>query len=261
MRIVETKINPKCLSRAKSFEISENHIFIFTGSRIIILDDEFNCIDEITGLNYVNKGYLSPDKTKLLLVSTINKFYILSLSDFNLESHTIRGKNLSGNLEGNGCWSFDGNAVYIPAQSKYGKRSIFRKYCIDNFEFEDVLPNNFYIQFVKAIQPSNKYLLVCLEANNILDSSWNLIWYDGHSFEKHIVQGFDDAIYNIEIDETHEIIHLFGAEKNICCDYYGNILDSSKIELSEHHLNLETLFDNASLKNDDKETTKFLVLL
>ena len=102
------------LNYVESTKVSTKYVFGFTGSRVKIFNKEMQLIKEIPRLDHVYTGSISPDEKKLLLVSTGNRFYILSLETFELKKYTVCGRE-DYNLEGRGCWSFDGKEILLCA--------------------------------------------------------------------------------------------------------------------------------------------------
>ena len=64
-----SKIKASFLSKAQGIILGKKYVVFLTGRRAIITDKQLNVITEIGGLFYVYKGELSPDETKLLLIS------------------------------------------------------------------------------------------------------------------------------------------------------------------------------------------------
>lgn len=250
MRI--SKVSNQYVRDAKSFSVSSKYIFLYTGKKVIILDKQFNYITEISGLEYVYDGYLSPDESKLLMVSTVNKFYIVSLDIFLATKYIVKNK-YNGNLEGHGCWSMIGNAVYIPIQNEKSMKSSLRKYYInDNSEYEDFLIEKFWIIHISWVSVKRKYLIIGEDRST---HCWHLIWYDENKkgFEDYIIQGFEDAIINIDVNEKEGILSILGAESNAQCDFMGEKCSTIDIPLEKQCLDFTDAFKIASLNDVEIE--------
>ena len=101
------RIKCKPLERAKNLCVSRSYIVGCTGKKAAIMDKQLNLIHTIEGLDYVYSAEVSPDETKLLLISTLNKFYIVDLL-------TIWKDKAAGRLTGN---PFGSLCIAIPAIS------------------------------------------------------------------------------------------------------------------------------------------------
>jgi len=109
------RIKCKPLERAQNLCVSKSYIVGCTGRKAAIMDKHLNLIHTVEGLEYVYSAEVSPDETKLLLISTGNRFYIVDLRTFEKTRITVKSP-YNQNLEGRGCWSFDGRSVWIPVQ-------------------------------------------------------------------------------------------------------------------------------------------------
>ena len=70
------RIKCKPLERAKNLCTSQSFIIGCTGQKAAIMDKQLNLIHTVEGLEYVYSADVSPDETKLLLISNGNKFYV-----------------------------------------------------------------------------------------------------------------------------------------------------------------------------------------
>lgn len=212
------RVTNKNINYAKRFCVSKKFICLFTGNRVVILDRKLNYIHEVKNLKYAYTGYVSPDESKLLIVSIRNGFYVLSLTDYTLRKCTVGG-SYKGNLEGRGCWNMEGGAVYIPVQNRESMKSTLRKYYVDkDFEFEDLLIEKYWIVHVSLCNSLKKYLIVGMDRRT---GDQCLIWYDENDFKEYKIESFDDAIIHVEVNEHDETISIFGAWENVRCDFTG----------------------------------------
>ena len=124
------RIKCKPLERAKDLFVSRSYIIGCTGQKAAIMDRQLNLIHTVEGLEYVYSAEVSPDETKLLLISNGNKFYVVDMHTFEKTRITVKAP-YNYNLEGRGCWSFDGKSVWIVVQRSTGYiNSTLRRYCV-----------------------------------------------------------------------------------------------------------------------------------
>ncbi len=148
------------LRYAKGFCFSENYSIFCTGARTFICDRQLNILYTVEKLSYVYHAYISPDEETLLLVSNSNIFYLVGLKDFSLKKYTIRDK-YNDNLEGRGCWSFDGNSLLFDVNNRKTNNSALRRYdpsC--DMSYEDMLAEKYRLVSITPIKELNKYLLI-----------------------------------------------------------------------------------------------------
>jgi len=181
MKLEQVKCKP--LGRAKDIHISKSYIIGCTGQKAIIMDKQLNLIHTVEGLEYVYSTEVSPDETKLLLISTGNKFYIVDLHTFEKTRITVKSP-YNHNLEGMGCWSFDGNSVLIPVQRGTGFiNSTLRCYCVHDFsKYEDYLADKYYLNGISKVPGNNTYFLTGY--NRKENNRTYLIYFDGTAFRE-----------------------------------------------------------------------------
>ncbi|MBE7065739.1 MAG: hypothetical protein E7384_08020 [Ruminococcaceae bacterium] len=209
------RVQCKHIKGAKTFLVSQRNIFFLTGKRLIVLDKSLNLVTEVAGFDYAYDAYLSPDESKLLIVPSGNKFYIVTLDDYKVSKVLVKD-GYNDNLDGRGCWSFDGKSVYIPAVSPKTILSDMRKYSVTEIDkYESLLCGKYWITQIRAIPELKKYLLTGYDRNTLLDY---FIWYDEKKFVSYEIKGFDDHILNIDVDTEHSVISLFSFDK---CETYS----------------------------------------
>ena len=181
MRLERIKCKP--LERAKNLCVSQSYIVGCTGQKAAIMDKQLNLIHTVEGLEYVYSAEVSPDETKLLLISNGNKFYIVDLHTFEKARITVKPP-YSYNLEGRGCWSFDGKSVWVVVQRSTGYiNSTLRRYCVDDFDkYEDYLANKYYINGISRIDTNNTYFLT--GHNRQENNRTYFIYFDGTAFRE-----------------------------------------------------------------------------
>lgn len=220
MKLKEIKI--KGFNNAKNVTVSNKYIITCTGRRALIYDSNLLLVREIKGLDYCYKAEVSPDEKYLLLISNGNRFWIVSLEDFSIKSYTIRG-SYNGNLEGKGCWSFDGKKIYFcVTESKQSFLSALRSYSIENMkEKKDYLPDKYLLNSIKSVQCVGKYLL---SGYNRDEDKYYIIWFDGAEFEEIQLDGFEYTIFDVSYDEQRECCIVYGSGYSFVCDSKGKIL-------------------------------------
>lgn len=97
------RIKCKPLERAKNLCVFQSCIIGCTGPKAVIVDKRLNHVHTVDELDYVYSAELSPDETKLLLIFTGNKFYIVDMRTFDKVRVTVKAPYIY-NLEGRGCW-------------------------------------------------------------------------------------------------------------------------------------------------------------
>lgn len=177
------KIKCKPLERAKDIHISESYIVGCTGQKAAILDKQLNLLHTVEGLEYVYSAEVSPDETKLLLISNGNKFYIVDMQTFEKSRVTVRAP-YNYNLEGKGCWSFDGKSVWISVQRQTCYiNSTLRRYPLEDFsKYEDYLADQYVLNNILRLDHYGTYLLT---GYNRKENHKNyLIYFDGTTFRE-----------------------------------------------------------------------------
>ena len=177
------RIKCKPLERAKNLYISQSYIIGCTGQKTAIMDKQLNLIHTVEGLEYVYSAEVSPDETKLLLISNGNKFYIVDLHTFEKTRITVKSP-YNHNLEGLGCWSFDGSSVWIPVKRSTSYiNSTLRCYCAQDFnKYEDYLADKYYLNGISRIADTGTYFLIGY--NRQENNRTYFIYFDGTAFHE-----------------------------------------------------------------------------
>ena len=181
MRLERIKCKP--LERAKNLCVSQSYIVGCTGQKAAIMDKQLNLIHTVEGLEYVYSADMSPDETKLLLISNGNKFYVVDMHTFEKTRITVKPP-YNYNLEGRGCWSFDGKSVWIVVQRSTGYiNSTLRRYCVNDFnKYEDNLADKYYLNGISRIDSNNTYFLTGY--NRQENNRTYFIYFDGTAFRE-----------------------------------------------------------------------------
>lgn len=216
----------KELRRSKNLTLTLRYIILYKGTSVVIYDHEFVCQKKILNLKYVYNGYVSPDETKLLLVSNTNTYYLISLEDFSmLSAHSIKSP-YNENLEGKACWNSN-DSFLLPIQNSVSMLSTLRKFNCDSFNsFEDFLAELFWINYVTFVVEKNSYLIIGLDRN---EDTWNVIWMDTcGNYTSYRIDYFDEAILDVNVCYDEEEIILTGESKVYSCDFHGVPADMLK---------------------------------
>lgn len=227
------------LRYAKEFCFSEKYSVFCTGRSAFICDKALKLLGKIENLSYVYHAFVSPDEKTLLLVSTSNIFYLVDLNDFSVKKHTVRGK-YNNNLEGMGCWSLNGKSLYFCVCNGKTLNSALRCYDLgDNMSYKDLLEEKYWLVCIKPVKEINKYLLIGLDRNkSMLDriDRWNLIWFDGVSFEEYPIWDVDvsdDCVSSAEYEAATNTVIIYGHTKTFRCDLYGKIVEDLSLSKPE----------------------------
>ena len=148
----------KKLRYAKNISVSKNYIALYTGKSVLLYDKQLNLVSEFSKLYYVYNGYFSDDEKYLLLVSSSNLIYIVSLLDLSIKRYRIPSP-YTHNLEGRACWTFDRNNIILPVQNS-GKSlvsTIRRIDSISNMGYTDFLEQKYWISKLKRVDSIKQY--------------------------------------------------------------------------------------------------------
>ena len=216
----------KELRHSKNLTLTSRYIILYRGASVVIYDYKFVCQKKILNLKYVYNGYVSPDETKLLLVSNTNRYYLISLENFSmLSTHSIKSP-YNENLEGIACWSSN-DSFLLPVQNSISMLSTLRKFnCDSSNSFEDFLAESFWIIYVTFVAQKNSYLIIGLDRRKNI---WNLIWMDMYgNYTIYRIDDFDEAILHVNVCFDAEEIILTGESKFYSCDFHGVPSDMMK---------------------------------
>lgn len=255
----------KCdfLKYAKGFCFSENYSILCSGQRAFICDNDLNLLHTADKLSYVYSAYVSPDEKSLLLVSNENKFYLVDLNDFSVKKHIVRGK-YNGDLEGQGCWSFDGKSLYFNVYNRKTSNSALRCYSlINDMSYEDILVEKYWLVSIKPVKELNKYLLIGLDREKAKLSKtdcWNMIWFDGTCFEEYPIENrdvHDDVIQYAEYEAVTNSVILYGLLKTFRCDLQGRVIENvSPISMGKVTASFSDVLSGLKFENEELDVIK-----
>ena len=204
---------------SKNLTITSKYIILYRGASVSIYDHNFIFQMRIPNLKYVYYGYVSPDETKLLLVSNAKRYYIFSLENFSLLCARSIRSPYNDNLEGVACWCSN-DSFLLPAQNSVSLLSTIKKFnCTASDSCKDYLVELFWIRHISFVEKKNKCLIIGL---NRRDHNWNVIWMDmDGKYEVYRIANFNEALFNVDIWCDTERIVLTGETTIYSCDFYG----------------------------------------
>lgn len=140
--------------------VSPSYIVGCTGKKAVILDRQYNLLQTVEGLDYVYRAHLSPDEKQLLLISNSNKFYVTDMASGTTRKVLVRAP-FNYNLEGEGCWSHDGQYIYIPVVRAKGLNSTLRRYRVDDLVLDaEFLKDEYGITNLIPLGKANSYFMI-----------------------------------------------------------------------------------------------------
>ena len=186
------RIKCKPLDRAKDLCVSQSYIIGCTGQKAAILDKQRNLLHTVEGLEYVYSAEVSPDETKLLLISNGNKFYLVDLHTFEKTRITVNAP-YNYNLEGRGCWSFDGRSLWIPVQRSTGAmNSTLRCYCVDDLsQYSDYLADKYCITGILRLETMRSFFMTGYHRQ---ENRHYFIYFDGSAFREYPLETTVDIV-------------------------------------------------------------------
>ena len=218
------------LNHVSDFLVAENNIFCFTGRRLIILDKMGNLLDEKATPSHTYRGVLSPDGSKLLMVSIMNKFAILDLKNMEMVEKTI--KDFPDNLEGVGAWSMAGDALFFPVReiSSCVQPHILRRYNAENLnEYSDLLVKQYKIGCILFEPEQKKHLIIAQDDNY----DYCFIWYDEKEFTVYPIArySYQETLITAKLFPDKKVVSFLSFEGGgALFTYEGKRLDEKERE-------------------------------
>lgn len=197
----------KALSRIKDIALSDSYVIGCSGKRAVILDHRLELLDTVEQLDYVYSARMSPDEQKLLLISTGNRFYLRDIAARQTTPVTVKAP-YNHNLEGRGCWSFDGTALYIPVTHSQTLHSALRRYAADApNQYEDFLAGEYQLIDIQRLDRRQIYVLI---GKRMSDRNVCFIYYDGSTFTAYpLADTGTTVVFSSYPDESTGNITLF----------------------------------------------------
>lgn len=206
MRLERIKCSP--FVHAKDFILTPSYIIGCTGRKAVVLDREFNHLSTIDGLEYVYRADLFEDEKKLLLISNDNKFYVANLDTLECKRVSVRAP-YNYNLEGDGCWSHDGENIFICIRNSKTINSAFRCYNVNDFnKYEDFLVEEYSFAEIRRLSNKKGYLLIGYGRREEHDLYF--IYYDGNDFKRFPVESSEHmTVFNCYVDDITGNVSLY----------------------------------------------------
>ena len=248
------RIECKLLERAKNITVSESYVIGCTGQKAVILDKQLNHVYTVDKLDYVYNAQMSPDESKLLLISNGNKFYVVDMKSFEVRRQTVRAP-YNENLEGIGCWSIDGKSILIPI-NKYseGVNSTLRRYAVDEFrEFKDYLSDKYCINWISSIKIINTYFMIGY--NRKENNRQYFIYFDEEKFrEIPLEKSLQLIMPNAHIDMIKEQITVTSIDGCFRFTLEGEIIEKiSHPKPKDKKVSFSDVFMHSFAENREKQ--------
>lgn len=215
------------LKNAKKVVISKNYIIILTGKAIIVLDKERNYVKTVDGLKYAYEGLLSPDETKLLIISNEPEFYIFSLDALEITDRCILKGNVS-TIEGRGCWSPNGKDIFLILMDKKTDSFFLRIYSTENLNnFMDTYSMGHMLCFYNILSlPSENAIYILAqsryhELTHLNPASLVLLCLKGDQVIQYEISNQNEIPFSIEYNEMSKRFVIYTLRQAFTCDLHG----------------------------------------
>lgn len=215
------------LKNAKRIIRSDRNFLVLTGRAVIILDHELNHIKTIEGLKYAYNGHISPDGTKLFVISNQPEFYMISLETLEMV-YRCHLKGQVTTMEGQGCWSLDGKYVMLPVMDKQTYTWALRIYdaTVPERYVDDTAPSaDFWFYTVLPISKEGAvYLLVRTRDGERSEQKINhlcLLRYDSAWSGRYDIPHQDGTPFSMEYREDANRLVIYTFENTFTCDTHG----------------------------------------
>lgn len=201
------RIKCKPFIHAWDLIVSDSYLIGCTGKRVAVLDREYQLLHTIEGLDYVYSADVSPDEKKLLLISNDNKFYITDFESGEKIRVTVKSP-YNYNLEGRGCWSFDGKSIFILVMNNKTLHSALRCYCADDLtQYRDSLTEEYVLSEIHRLNVEKKYLLI---GSSVVDKKQYFLYYDGCTYTRYPLENSESmVIFRSDVDENTGKVTLY----------------------------------------------------
>lgn len=225
------------LKNCKRLITTEKYFIVLTGRSVLVLTKTFELIKKIDGFKYVYNGKVSPDGTKLLLISNGAEFYMLSLETLDLlwKNRVKEGKYC--NLEGKGIWTLDGNAFLLIVFDQKNIKYRIRYYnASDSMKYHDenALSEAHRIHEIISIPSLNAYVLL---VQDLLDMQFNLasrplkiIYYKEKLCKEYILSSQRGLPLGMDYQEHMNKLVIYTHDNTFSCDLTGDNIQEITIE-------------------------------
>ena len=243
------------LRYAKSWCFSENYAVFCTGRTALVCDKHLSLLHTITGLASTYRAIVSPDEKTLLLISISNCFYLFDFETQTLKKQVIRGR-YSSNLEGRGCWSFDGRELLFPVYGRRTRYSALRRYDARDLSVHtDLMEDVYYFTGILPIKNWGRYVLLGEnreKADQDREDDCCLLFFDGTTFEECPIPEMheDTSLNSLDYDPVTDTVVVYGFETTM---RYGRDGKAAVVHLPEQIVRTASLSDAfADLEDADK---------
>lgn len=120
------------LKNAKQFITTKSYLIALTGTNVLVLTHKMELVKKIEGFRNAYDGFLSPDETRLLILSTKMMFWMLSLESLEILWKSKLKEPRLVFAEGVGAWSIDGTRFYLIVQNIEKMKHWIRCYQADD---------------------------------------------------------------------------------------------------------------------------------
>ena len=216
--------------------VANQYFILLTGRSVLILTKEMELVKQIDGFQYVYDGKLSPDGTKLLLISNGANFYMLSLECLELlwKARLKEGKYC--NLEGKGVWTLDGTRllfiIFDQKTTQYKIRSYNALDPNDSYD-ETSLSETHRIHEILAIPSLNSYVLLVQdrwdEQFNFPSRPLKLFVYQAGTCQEFVLNSQTGIPLGMNYQENLDKLIIYTDEGAFSCSLKGE--DVRKISL------------------------------
>lgn len=195
------RVKCKALLYAKEIFVSKSYIITCTGKKANILDKKFHLLQTIEGLDYVYSAEMSPDEKELLLISNGNKFYVVNIETGCKRKMVVKAP-YNDNIEGHGCWSFDGKYIYIVVMNSKNLLSTIRRYNAANLEiYEDFLVEKYVLHKISKTHEYGTYLILGYSRDNEMSY---LFFFNGDNCIEYLLENTKNyPIHGIDLNEKY----------------------------------------------------------
>ena len=224
------------LKNCKKLICANQYVIVLTGRSVLILSREMELLKQIDGFQYLYDGQLSPDGTKLLLISTGANFYMLSMDTLELlwKARVKEGKYC--NLEGKGVWTLDGSRFFFIVLDQKTFQYKIRSYnALDPNDFYDEtsLSETHRIHEILAIHSLNSYVLLGQdrfdEQFNLPSRPLKLFIYQAGICQEFVLNSQTGIPFGMNYDENLGKLIIYTDKGTFSCNLQGE--DIRKISL------------------------------
>ena len=238
------------LSAAKGLAVSEHFIVALTGRKAHIFDKGLHLLHTIDQLYYVYHGYISPDESKILLVSTGNRFYVYSLENFEcIQKNSLKGE-WNRNIEGLGAWDYQDDIFLIKAGDFHC--CVFYYSVNQTKPIEQVNFPDFWLVHLQRVESCQKHLLIGYHGEN---HKAYMIFLSGNCFEEYPIENFDEAVMDAEYNPFLDKFLIYGSQNAIICDQKGKFVRPAEVKrmVKDNAKSIKNWLDELPFSADQKE--------